>query len=255
MSCYSDLRKIEDMKVTAVGITDVGLKRSKNEDNLLVNEDMGLFVVADGMGGHKGGDMASRLAVEAMEDIVRTHREEHTFLSPRAMLEEGYTEASSRIFVESQANNKMLQGMGTTLVSAYIHDTEIFIGNVGDSRAYYFNSKYMWQMTEDHSLVNEHIRAGLLKDSEAKDFQAKNIITRSVGFERDVRCDVIRKKINVGDHFLLCSDGLCGLIDDQAIHDICRTNPMEKAVEICIEKAKEAGGDDNITVIIVSVDD
>lgn len=243
------------MRVAAFGITDVGLKRSKNEDNLLVDEDMGLFIVADGMGGHKGGDMASRLAVEAMADVVRNHREEHTFLSPRAMLEEAYTEASSRIYAESQANNKMLQGMGTTLVSAYIHENEIFVANVGDSRAYYFNSRYMWQMTEDHSLVNEHIRAGLLKDSEAKDFQAKNIITRSVGFEREVRCDVIRKKLSVGDHFLLCSDGLSGLIDDEEIHEICRTNSMDKAAEICVEKAKENGGDDNITVVIIGVDE
>ena len=241
------------MKVSAYGLTDVGLKRSKNEDNLLVDVDMGLFIVADGMGGHKGGDMASRLAVESMREVVKTHREEHTFLSPRAMLEEGYTEASSRIFIESQANNKLLQGMGTTLVSAYIHQNEIYIANVGDSRAYYFNKLYMWQLTEDHSLVNEHIRAGLLKDSEAKDFQAKNIITRSVGFEKDVRCDIVRKKLNVGDRYLLCSDGLCGLVDDEDIHDICRTQPQQKAVETCVQKAKDAGGDDNITVIVVEV--
>ena len=243
------------MKVTAYGLTDVGLKRSKNEDNLLVDEGMGLFIVADGMGGHKGGDLASKLAVEAMQEVVKTHREEHTFLSPRAMLEEGYTEASSKIYSESQLNNKMLQGMGTTLVSAYIHENEIFVANVGDSRAYFFNQQYMWQMTEDHSLVNEHIRAGLLKDSEAKDFQAKNIITRSVGFEQSVRCDVIKKTLNVGDYFLLCSDGLCGLVEDEVIHDICKKNTKEKAAEICIEMAKDAGGDDNITVIVVEVEE
>jgi serine/threonine protein phosphatase PrpC len=243
------------MRVSAFGQTDVGLKRSKNEDNLLVDEDMGLFIVADGMGGHKGGDLASQLAVESMRDVVKTHREEHTFLSPRAMLEEGYTEASSRIFTQSQANNKMLQGMGTTLVSAYVHENEIFVGNVGDSRAYYFNKQYMWQMTEDHSLVNEHIRAGLLKDSEAKDFQAKNIITRSVGFEKSVRCDIIRKTLSPGDMFLLCSDGLCGLVEDDEIHQICRSHPKERAVELCVERAKEAGGDDNITALIITIDD
>lgn len=242
------------MRVTAFGVTDVGLKRSKNEDNLLVNEDMGLFVVADGMGGHKGGDLASKLAVEAMEQVVRTHREEHTFLSPRAMIEEGYTEASMQIFQHSQLNNAQLQGMGTTLVAAYIHENEIFIGNVGDSRAYFFNDTYMWQMTEDHSLVNEHIRAGLLKDSEAKDFQAKNIITRSVGFEKDVRCDIIRKKLQVGDYFLLCSDGLSGLVEDHEIHNVCKRNSKDEAVNILIEKAKAAGGDDNITVIILQVE-
>ena len=242
------------MRVSAFGQTDVGLKRSKNEDNLLVDEDMGLFIVADGMGGHKGGDLASQLAVQSMREVVKTHREEHTFLSPRAMLEEGYVEASSRIFTESQANNKLLQGMGTTLVSAYIHENEIFIGNVGDSRAYFFNKQYMWQMTEDHSLVNEHIRAGLLKDSEAKDFQAKNIITRSVGFEKNVRCDIIRKSLSPGDMFMLCSDGLCGLVEDDEIHQICRSHSKERAVELCVERAKEAGGDDNITVVIITVE-
>lgn len=242
------------MKVTAFGITDVGLKRSKNEDNLLVDEDMGLFIVADGMGGHKGGDLASRLAVEAVHETVKTHREEHTFLSPRAMLEECYIEASSRIFLKSQENNNMFQGMGTTLVVAYIHEQEIYIANVGDSRAYFFNNQYLWQMTEDHSLVNEHIRAGLLKDSEAKDFQAKNIITRSVGFERNVRCDIIKKGLSVGDHFLLCSDGLCGLVDDREIHEICKNNPKEKAVKMCVDRAKEEGGDDNITTIVLDVE-
>ncbi len=241
------------MKVTAYGITDVGLKRSKNEDNFFVDEGMGLFIVADGMGGHKGGDLASKLAVEAVREVAKSHREEHTFLSPRAMLEECYVEASSRIFSKSQENNGLFQGMGTTLVVAYVHEGEIFIANVGDSRAYYLNQQYLWQMTEDHSLVNEHIRAGLLKDSEAKDFQAKNVITRSVGFERQVRCDIIKKPLSAGDTFLLCSDGLSGLVEDPEIHDICRKNSKEKAAQICVDRAKEEGGDDNITVIIIEV--
>jgi PPM family protein phosphatase len=243
------------MKVSAFGLTDVGLKRSKNEDNLLVDRDMGLFIVADGMGGHKGGDLASRIAVEAIQDVVRTHREEHTFLSPRAMLEEAYTEASSRIFVKSQEHNKLYDGMGTTLVAAYIHENEIFVANVGDSRAYYYNNLYMWQMTEDHSLVNEHIRAGLLKDSEAKDFQAKNVITRSVGFEQHVRCDILRKKLLPGDCFLLCSDGLSGLVDDEDMHTICCNNSIEDAAKECVEVAKRNGGDDNITVVIIEIED
>jgi len=242
------------MKVKASGLTDVGLKRAKNEDNILVDQDMGLFVVADGMGGHRGGDIASQLAIESLRDVVKSHREEHTFLSPRAMLEEAYTEASSRIYDKSLENDKMFEGMGTTLVTAYIHENEIFIGNVGDSRAYYVNSLYLWQMTEDHSLVNEHIRAGLLKDSEARDFQAKNVITRSVGFERQVRCDILRKKLLPGDCFLLCSDGLSGLVEDQELFEICRHNPIEEATRICVDRAKQNGGDDNITVIIIKAE-
>ncbi|MCJ8275845.1 MAG: serine/threonine-protein phosphatase, partial [Bdellovibrionales bacterium] len=111
------------------------------------------------------------------------------------------------------------------------------------------------QLTEDHSLLNEHIRAGLLKDSEAKDFQAKNIITRSVGFEREVRCDIFRKKLAPGDRFLMCSDGLSGLVTDERIHEICTKNGLEDAVKICIDEAKQNGGDDNITVMIIHVDD
>jgi protein phosphatase len=243
------------MKVTAFGLTDVGLKRAKNEDSILVDQDMGLFVVADGMGGHKGGHLASSIAIESLREVVKSHREEHTFLSPRAMLEEAYTEASLRIFKKSQENNKMFEGMGTTLVSAYIHENEIFIGNVGDSRAYFFNSLYLWQMTEDHSLVNEHIRAGLLRDVDAKDFQAKNVITRSVGFEQHVRCDILRKKLAPGDYYLLCSDGLSGLVDDDEIFQICRSNSIEYAAPRLVERAKDNGGDDNISVIIIEIED
>ena len=241
------------MKVTAYGQTDVGLKRTKNEDNLLVDEKLGLFVVADGMGGHRGGELASKIAVESMQHVVKVHCDEHTFLSPRAMIEEGYTEASAKIFLESQKNDKSLEGMGTTLVAAFFHEDHLYIGNVGDSRAYLFNEHAMWQLTEDHSLVNEHLKAGLLRDSEIDDFQAKNIITRSVGFEKNVSCDIVKKSLQPGDKFLLCSDGLCGLVDDRTIHSVVKSANKEDAVATCIEKAKEAGGDDNITVVIIEV--
>ena len=241
------------MKFSVYGLTDLGLKRRKNEDSLLIDQEMGLFVIADGMGGHRGGDLASQLAMAAVKDTFKSHHEEHDFVSPRVMLEEAYIEASSRVFRRSMEDDGLLKGMGTTLVAAYIHKDEIFMGNVGDSRGYFYNSQYMWQMTEDHSLVNDHLRAGLLKDSEIKGFQAKNVITRSVGFEKEVRCDIIRKKVNPGDSFLLCSDGLSSLVEDQKIYEICKNNPTPKAVELCIEAAKENGGDDNITVIIINI--
>ena len=242
------------MRVSACGLTDVGLKRTKNEDNFLLDRGMGLFILADGMGGHKGGGLASQLAVEAVRGVFKNYIREHDFItSPRVVIEEAYVIASSRVFDKSMEDDNRLYGMGTTLVTAYIHKDEIFIGNVGDSRGYFYNKHYMWQMTEDHSLLNDHIRAGLIKDSDIKDFQAKNVITRSVGFEREVACDIIRKKIEPGDSFLLCSDGLSGLVDDENIYEICRNNPSKKAVELCIEAAKENGGDDNITVVIIDV--
>ncbi len=242
------------MKVSACGLTDVGLKRSKNEDNFLLDHDMGLFILADGMGGHRGGGLASQLAVKAVRDVFKNYIQEYDFItSPRVVMEESYIIASSRVFDRSMEDDNLLYGMGTTLVTAYIHKDEIFIGNVGDSRGYFYNKHYMWQMTEDHSLLNDHIRAGLIKDSDIKDFQAKNVITRSVGFEREVSCDIIRKRIEPGDFFLLCSDGLSGLVEDENIYEICRNNPSKKAVELCIETAKENGGDDNITVVIIDV--
>ena len=243
------------MKITVYGETDVGLKREKNEDSFLIDSDIDLYVVADGMGGQKGGDLASKLAVAAMREVVINHRNEHTYFSPSAMLEEGYTEASRRIFEESQREQHFLQGMGTTLVTSYFHKDNLYIGNVGDSRAYLFNGEHMWQITDDHSLLNEHIKAGLIKDSEADDFQAKNVITRSVGFEREVRCDIYQRKVQPGDFYLLCSDGLSGLVKDQRIHEICTSNSLEDSVKICIEEAKNNGGDDNITVLIISVTD
>ena len=242
-----------DMKISAYGLTDVGLKRDQNEDNFLVDIESRLFVVADGMGGHKGGDLASQLAVETSREVVKKHLENHQYISPRMMLEEIYTEASSRIYNCSLENNNQLKGMGTTLVMAYINDDEIFIGNVGDSRAYFYNDLYMWQITEDHSLVNDHIRAGLLKDSDINSFQSKNVITRCVGFESSIRCDIVNKKLNDGDSFLLCSDGLWNLVEDSKIYEICKNHCMEDAVKLCIEAAKNKGGNDNITALVIEV--
>ncbi|MCB0376897.1 MAG: Stp1/IreP family PP2C-type Ser/Thr phosphatase [Bdellovibrionales bacterium] len=250
-----DFRKLTGMTIRAYGETDVGLKREKNEDAILLEPEMDLFVVADGMGGHKGGDLASKMAIASVKEVVETHRTEHTFLSPRAMIEECYVEASRRIFEASQMEDHYLQGMGTTMVVSYVHQGDIFIGNVGDSRAYLLNEKYMWQITEDHSLLNEHIKAGLIRDADAKDFQAKNIITRSVGFEREVRCDIFQRKIQPGDQYLICSDGLSGLVSDERIHEICTLNDIENSVKILIQEAKKNGGDDNITVLIIEVVD
>ena len=241
------------MKISAHGLTDIGLKRTRNEDNLLLDEEMGLFILADGMGGHKGGDVASDLAVNTVYETFKSHHKEHDFVSPGLMIEEAYTKASSEVFNYSIEKDDSVRGMGTTLVTAYIHKDEIFIGNVGDSRAYFYNDEAFWQITEDHSLVNSHIKSGLLKEDDLENFQFKNIITRSVGFENEVKCDILRKKLNPGDRFLLCSDGLTNMVKDQQIYDICKKTPLKKAVETCVKRAKKNGGDDNITIIIIEV--
>jgi PPM family protein phosphatase len=240
--------------LTSFGQTDVGLRRQKNEDSFLVDKDLGLFVVADGMGGHKGGDLASSMAVEIMQNCVAHQMKKSSEnFSPRDLLIDGYLQASQQIFHKSHVEQPELQGMGTTLVSAFYHLGTLFIGNVGDSRAYLIRDGKMWQLTEDHSLLNEHIKAGFIRDTEIAQFQAKNVITRSVGFEREALCDVIERKVESGDRYMMCSDGLSGLVVPERLLEICKMPNKEEAVNICIEEAKKNGGDDNITVVMIDV--
>ena len=198
--------------------------------------------------------MASNTAVNTLKSVVERHMQDATYFSPRAMLEEGFVEASRTIYEKSHVPGSEYQGMGTTLVAAFFHEDTLYFANVGDSRAYLFNKDHMWQITEDHSLLNEHIKAGLIKDSEAENFQSKNVITRSVGFEREVRCDIFQRKVAPGDRYLLCSDGLSGLVTDRMIHQLCKSSSNQEAVDVCIEEAKKNGGDDNITVVVLSVE-
>lgn len=163
-----------------------------------------------------------------------------------------YKAASQRVYEESLKRPE-LRGMGTTMVVALIRDDYIYIGNVGDSRAYLSAPEGYWQLTEDHSLVNEQLRAGLLTEAQAKTYFAKNVITRSVGFERDVHCDVVQKKMRVGDIIIICSDGLSGLVSDQQISETCRRKAPQEVVPDLINQAKSNGGDDNVTVLLLSV--
>jgi PPM family protein phosphatase len=217
--------------LNSFGQTDVGLKRQKNEDSFLIDDSVGLYLVADGMGGHKGGDLASSMAVDIMQSCISLEMKKNpTQISPRDLLIDGYLQASQQIFHKSHVDQPELQGMGTTLVC-------------GDK---------MWQLTEDHSLLNEHIRAGFIRDNDIAQFQAKNVITRSVGFEREALCDVIERRVEVGDRYLMCSDGLSGLVTPERLLEICRTpNKLQDAVNQCIEEAKANGGDDNITVLMI----
>ena len=229
--------------------TDVGLKRGINQDTILVDHDLKLYIVADGMGGHKGGEVASALAVNIVQNRLREALT-HSKLAPKQVLIKAYKEASERIHFKSTFESPELMGMGTTMVGAFHYGSKLFVANVGDSRAYLMRDQHIWQLTEDHSLVNEQLRAGVINEQEAA-LGAKNVITRSVGFERDVAVDVIERKVEVGDTYLLCSDGLSGLVPDERLLEICRDNPAKESVLQCIKEAKAAGGDDNISVIII----
>lgn len=232
--------------------TDVGLKRDINQDAILVDHDLNLFIVADGMGGHKGGEVASALAVETVQDIVGKRKNEPK-LSPRKVLSEAYREASSRIHHKSTFENPELMGMGTTMVLFWEYRGRLYIGNVGDSRAYLLMAPNLWQLTEDHSLINEQVRAGVITEEEAPHVVGRNVITRSVGFERDVMVDVLEREPQPGEMYLLCSDGLSGLVTAERLHEILTHTPAEEIVARCIREAKAAGGDDNISVIVIRV--
>lgn len=236
------------MKINVWCKTDKGLRRESNQDSFLVSEEMGLYIVADGMGGHSGGEVASAMAVSGAEDVIRQRSK--LGLSPRDLVTKAFEEASRRIFEKASQENR-LAGMGTTMVLCLVDGKSIFVGNVGDSRAYLFRSPHLWQMTEDHSLLNEQLRAGIINDEQAKSFTSRNVITRSVGYEREVHVDVIERPLQSGDCVLVCSDGLSGLVDDEMICEILTRTPTEKIVEACIDRALANGGDDNVTVLFI----
>jgi PPM family protein phosphatase len=231
--------------------TDKGLKRETNQDSFLINQDFGLFVVADGMGGHSGGEVASALATQAMEDSVV--QPPNFNMKPRDILINAYSEASRRIYDKAAYEKPELMGMGTTMVSIYRAGNSVYICNVGDSRCYLYRKPHLWLLTEDHSLVNEQLRAGLIDDEQAKNFASRNVITRSVGYERDVLVDIIERPLTKGDVFILCSDGLSSLVPDPDIEDVLNKCTVSAAVDACVAKALENGGSDNVTVMFVSV--
>jgi serine/threonine protein phosphatase PrpC len=240
------------MRLKVTGLTDVGLKRENNQDYFLVSDELGLYVVADGMGGHQGGEVASRLAAETIQEVVRESWEKEQGVNPHDLLQRAYSSASKNIYDMSQENAK-LKGMGTTAVAALLRGNKLYIGNVGDSRAYLIHPPYIWQMTDDHSLLNEQIRAGLVKPENAPQFMAKNVITRSVGFENQVHADVLERELQEGDYILMCSDGLSGQVTDRRICDVCLTIPFDDVAPRLVEEAKRNGGDDNISVIFMQV--
>lgn len=251
------------MRILSWGSTDVGMKRDHNEDSYLIREDLGLCVVADGMGGHAGGEMASSIAVKTIEDGV---------MEGKAILETGSSfdgpveknpvarlisdcvrKACSNIYKKAQERRE-LQGMGTTTIAVLFHGRHAFVAHVGDSRAYLMREGRILQLSEDHSLVNEQLRAGLITEQQAKQSRFKNIITRSVGFEEDVAVDIIAVEAHEGDCYLLCSDGLANLVKDEEISEITGDNFLRRAPELLIDLANKRGGDDNVTVVLAYVD-
>lgn len=250
------------MKLDFYGQTDVGRKREKNEDSLSIVDSTGLFMVADGMGGHQGGECASRLAVKTVSEILKqvfedpeaTLAEDDIFdrSSPGEILKYAIRQASQRIFEEA-SQNPHLKGMGTTAVALLLRDSQGYIAHVGDSRAYLIRDGKIRQLTSDHSLVAEQLRAGFITADEMKKHKFKNIITRSVGFQSEVDVDLLVRSPEEGDQFLLCSDGLTNLVDDSDLAKIVSKNSAKDACQKLVELANKHGGDDNVTVVIATI--
>lgn len=252
------------MKVQSFGMSDVGRKRKKNEDSFLLSDELGLYMVADGMGGHSGGEFASRMAIETVEDIIKNinsdpeatvisgvNTEEDDF---GARLRYALQMASKKIF-DRALYDPSLRGMGTTSVVALFCDGRLYIANVGDSRAYLVHANKMRQITTDHSLVSEQIKAGLITQADARTHKLKNVITRSVGYQEEVEIDVRDFEVHRGDKILLCSDGLSNMLDDTEIESILANATVKESCKTLIEKANAKGGDDNITALVMLVED
>ena len=248
------------MKLLAWGLTDVGRKRDHNEDSYLVNAELGLFAVADGMGGHAGGDRASRLAVEILEREIRDRDLDHATIpigpsaeAPAARNLRSAALTAGRAIFDLAEGNPQLAGMGTTLTAVLFTGGRAYLAHVGDSRAYLYRDDRIEQLTEDHSWIEEQVKAGFMTPDEARDSSLRHIITRSVGFERDVEVDLHVMPILMGDCFLICSDGLSNFLEPVDLrHDLGQGFYSEVPKRL-VALANERGGDDNITVVLIYV--
>jgi protein phosphatase len=256
----------EVMRALAAGLTDTGLQRDHNEDSYAVLSEFNLFIVADGMGGHRAGDVASRLATDAIAEFFRsTSQEDATwpFHFDTSLSEEenrlvtGIRVANRRIF-ERSVRNRDCAGMGTTVVGALYSKKKnrLFIGHVGDSRAYRLRGSVISQLTRDHSLINDYLTAMPELTEEQRAELPKNVITRALGMQDSVTVDLASDEPRVGDVYLLCSDGLSGMMTDEEILDV--VVEASDAPDTCrklIARANEHGGEDNITALVIRFDD
>ncbi len=245
------------MRVAAFGLTDVGRRRESNEDDFLLEPGRGLYAVADGMGGHAAGEIASRLAIETLQEVL--HRDD-TLVKPMSAedaaewLRGAVVEANRRI-CDSIRLHEERRGMGTTVVALVHSGEDAVVGHVGDSRMYLLRGGELARMTSDHSWVNEQVKLGLMNDDTAQRHPMRNIVTRALGSRPDVLVDLTSLQIQPGDVFLLCSDGLNTMLEDEQIHAVMlahRRDP-EAACRALVEQANRHGGDDNVTVVVACV--
>jgi PPM family protein phosphatase len=249
------------MNLKAVGLSHVGRQRQHNEDSFLVADQAHLFLVADGMGGHAAGEIASRIAVDSISEFI-LHTKEDDGTWPHAY-DEHYRRSTNRLVaavrlantrvLEAMRKDARLRGMGTTVVACFAEDNVVSVAHVGDSRAYMIRDGQLSRLTNDHSWVFEQVQAGMLTEAEAEKHPLRNVITRALGGALQVSPDASEIETKPGDVFPLCSDGLTGMVPEEEILRLVTANngDLEKACEQLIEAANEHGGLDNVTTILV----
>ena len=255
-----------EMKLECVGMTDVGSARDHNEDDFyLSRDDEALCIVADGMGGHRSGEVASAMAIKTMVEYYRETMPEEGLNGQElgtAQTEEGEIDLNQRRLVqaiqaansavfEAASSNEVYRGMGTTIVSGYFTHRGVYLGHIGDSRAYRYRDGEMEQRTNDHSLANEYVEMGILSADDVEFFPYKNVITRACGLSEEVEVASHFEEVEDGDVYLFCSDGLTDMVSpDRCAEMIGEHDDLEELCRSLVEEANRNGGEDNVTVVL-----
>jgi protein phosphatase len=249
----------ERFQVKIAGFTDTGLKRQRNQDHIGFDQDLGIAVLADGMGGHQSGEIASQMAVESVLEKLQSICEPKPTKSKTGSQLLDYVSntisySNSMIYQAAETVEEQ-RGMGTTLVAVMIQDSQIYAGHVGDSRLYLYRADSLRRITKDHSLVQDLIDRGFYTEEEARSANVGHIVTRALGTKAQVEVDTLQHDLKASDVFLLCSDGLSDMVAGWQIQEILKeqSSNLERAAETLISKANRNGGKDNISVILMQV--
>lgn len=249
------------MRPISAGKTDTGRKRQGNEDGIGLFDDLGLYVVADGMGGHAAGEVASRIAVEAVRDWVKDSdivkaagpASGAIFETDAGQKLLGAIERANSEVLRQAASDPKLKGMGTTVAAALLSTDALSLAHVGDSRIYLFRGGELRRLTRDHSMVEDMVAAGQITALQARTHPFRNVVTRALGTKETVEVEISRLVPKPGDVVMLCSDGLTGMLEDAAIAKVLDANigsPFASA-QALVKAANDAGGDDNISVVLL----
>ncbi|MEN6349007.1 MAG: Stp1/IreP family PP2C-type Ser/Thr phosphatase [Syntrophomonas sp.] len=237
----------------AIGISDLGLHRKKNEDSYLINQSLGLFVICDGMGGHRGGDVASQMAVNTIDEMSKTK----IYDNAMELLNNSIQQAN-RVILQEGNKNPEWYGMGTTVTAAMVEGERLTVANVGDSSLYIIRDRNIRRVTKNHTLAEQLVSEGILKADEIRQSSYNHILTRALGVEEHIEIDDFEEVLLFGDFILMCSDGLSDMLDDEemlaiVLEAVSEGKETDAIARNLLKQALNKGGYDNITIIILSI--